>query len=196
MRARPIRFLIRFANLGHEPSDCEKITREFRDALQNQDCQVGNFRVSKIAVEFDLFIEQFEDLDRILSIIDLRVEQILTVKKLNGENCKEFEENFTSSLQLYEAERFCEVHEVLESIWMKVHGKEKELLHGLILGAIALVHLQKDRKDRYFSILQRAFPLLEGAKNYRGLDVKKMRKEVEKIVVKKEILRPTLSLSQ
>ena len=45
--------------------------------------------------------------------------------------------------RLFRKEKFFEAHEVLESLWRKTQGKDREFYHGLIQLAASLVHFQR-----------------------------------------------------
>lgn len=46
-------------------------------------------------------------------------------------------------IRLFNERNFFEAHEVLESLWQKETGRERDFFHGLIQIAALFVHLQK-----------------------------------------------------
>ena len=83
------------------------------------------------------------------------------------------DEAVKEAISLFDAERFWEAHEVLESLWRIAQGDEKRLLQGLILVCAALVHVQKDEPVVALGVARRALPqLMWGhSPDYYGIDV-------------------------
>ena len=52
-------------------------------------------------------------------------------------------ENYLKGIELFNAGSFYECHEVLEEIWLRAEGTEREFLHALIQAAAALHHDQR-----------------------------------------------------
>ena len=50
---------------------------------------------------------------------------------------------YLRGIELFNAGKFFESHEVWEEIWLKAEGPERELLHALIQSAAALHHFQR-----------------------------------------------------
>ena len=83
---------------------------------------------------------------------------------------------------MFNQERFWEAHEALEEIWHPATGGERDVIQGLILTAAALVHYQKNEKAVCVSILGRAMEKLGTLDNFKGLDTKKLRAEIQQIL--------------
>jgi len=80
--------------------------------------------------------------------------------------------DFVCGIELFNAGRYFESHEVLEKVWLQAEGEEKTVLQGLIQAAAALLHLERGnlvgarslmRKSRerlapiYWTIVSRVF---------------------------------------
>src|SRR5690242_1361428 len=69
--------------------------------------------------------------------------------------------NYLRGVDLFNAGQFFECHEVLEEIWLKAEGPERELLHALIQSAVALHHFQRGNLKGAQSVSRRARGKLE-----------------------------------
>ena len=95
--------------------------------------------------------------------------------------------------RLFNARLYWHVHEVLEELWKRREGREKDLLQGLILVAAALVHAQKKEMQAVWSMLARALPKLEHPPDlYYGWDVRKFRSQLTRILARKKLRFPTV----
>lgn len=122
--------------------------------------------------DFDVFIAALEPLGRVEFYKDLQEPAVFLPKA----------EAVREAVSLFNAERFWEAHEVLESLWRVAGGDEKKLLQGLILVCAAFVHLQKDECDVAVGVARRALPLLSSIDEYHGIDVESLRGKVDEIV--------------
>lgn len=68
---------------------------------------------------------------------------------------------FLRGVELFNTGQFFECHEVLEEIWLKADGEERELLHALIQSAVALHHFQHGNLKGALSVSLRARGKLE-----------------------------------
>ena len=82
---------------------------------------------------------------------------------------------------LFNAERYWECHEALESLWRQKRGEEKRVLQGIILVCAAYVHHQKGEEDVALSVLGRGAKLLESPlQKYGVFDLAFIRMEVRR----------------
>jgi hypothetical protein len=87
------------------------------------------------------------------------------------------------AIALFNAERFWEAHEVLESLWRVEEGDEKKLLQGLILVCAAFVHVQKGERDVALGVARRGLPLLgRSGSSYYSVDVSDVRRRMTRMV--------------
>jgi hypothetical protein len=61
------------------------------------------------------------------------------------------------AVALYNAGRFWEAHEVLETVWRATTGRERECWQGLILAAAAMLH--RERGNRHGLLTQGALAI-------------------------------------
>ncbi|MCS6785119.1 MAG: DUF309 domain-containing protein [Candidatus Caldarchaeum sp.] len=153
------RFILIVNNKGYSPADGRKIIEN----LRGLGYRVVDVRIAKNHIEIDLlsefpsFVEGFE---------------LLETVEIGEKTMVNHEDDFRKAIDLFNRERFWEAHETLEPIWRSSKGVEKQVLHGLILTAAAFVHLQKNDRHGFQSILKRALKdLSAGMKVYRGIDL-------------------------
>ena len=97
------------------------------------------------------------------------------------------EEVLREGLELFNEERFWESHEVLEQIWQRSKGTERDALQGLILTAAAFVHYQKDESSICISVLARAMVKLNQPVSVDSIDFESIRVNVNSILSSKQI---------
>ncbi len=74
--------------------------------------------------------------------------------------------------KLFNAEKFFEAHEVLETLWRQTHGPERDFYQGLIQIAAAFVHIQKGTPDGARKLLDKASKKLQKyGPVFHGLDL-------------------------
>ncbi|MGD0637960.1 MAG: DUF309 domain-containing protein [Nitrososphaerales archaeon] len=93
------------------------------------------------------------------------------------------EQAVAEAVSLFNAERFWEAHEVLESLWRVAEGQEKKLLQGLILVCAAFVHLQKGEQSVALGVARRGLPLLDwSGSSYYAVGVRDARRRMARMV--------------
>jgi uncharacterized protein len=113
------------------------------------------------ALEIDIFASSRQDFEVVIAAIAPLVQKVEYAKDL--QEAPPFlpkERAIDEAVALFNAERFWEAHEVLESLWRVAEGTEKKLLQGLILVCAAFVHHQKDESKVALGVARRALPLL------------------------------------
>ena len=66
-----------------------------------------------------------------------------------------------AGIRLFNKRKFFEAHEALEAVWLKAHGEEKVLLHGLIQVAAAFHHHARGNRAGFQSLLEKGSKKLE-----------------------------------
>ncbi len=152
-----------------------------------------NLRVSRRAVEFDLFCPPEAELHPFLNALE-PTGAILTYKRLDvAPSTLGPADVMAEARQLFNEERYWEAHEVLEGIWRPAKGSEKQLLQGIILTAAALVHAQKNELAVVGPMLEDAAQRLQNQPvTYYGLDVRRFLREVKKMSLTKSVHFPTI----
>ncbi|MEM3832983.1 MAG: DUF309 domain-containing protein [Thermoprotei archaeon] len=158
------RLLILTKNDNFSPSDREMLINNLRQKF-SKFFRINDLRIASKHIEIDITCDnimkakKIEEFSPILSIRDL---------SLYDENINVFQK----AKELFNSERFWEFHELLEGIWRKKSGDEKRLLHGLILIAASLVHMQRNNIHISIRIMRRALNELKPFDDfYNGIDI-------------------------
>ncbi|MDW8083998.1 MAG: DUF309 domain-containing protein [Candidatus Caldarchaeum sp.] len=161
------RFIVLAENTGYVPADGRKIIEK----LRTQGHKVVDVRVATKHLEIDI---QNDSPPTLHGFIVHEVVEVGEKTVLNPE------EEFRRAVYLFNRERFWEAHETLEPLWRTSKGAEKQILHALILTAAAYVHLQKNDRKGFHSIIKRALKnLLTDHKVYRGIDLDDLRYKIK-----------------
>jgi uncharacterized protein len=177
-----MRFLVRLI-----PRDADRAA--FLSAIRSIAGNLGEKAVnakwtSYGALEIDIFAPSRQDFDVIMAAIAPLVEKVEFAKDL--QEVPPFlpkDQAIDEAVALFNAERFWEAHEVLESLWRVAEGSEKKVLQGLILVCAAFVHHQKGEDMVALGVARRALPLLVWTDPiYYVIDVARVREMVTRMV--------------
>ncbi|MCG8324292.1 MAG: DUF309 domain-containing protein, partial [Thiotrichales bacterium] len=135
-------------------------------------------RVAKKFVELDVSVEQekMESLVKKLTPIGIldNARHVIEedIAKDNG---------IKDGIFYFNNERFWECHEAFEGVWNQCYGREKELVQGIILVAVAFAHEQENEESIGVNMLTRALEKLgTSPSEYHSIDVDRIRtKSVE-----------------
>jgi uncharacterized protein len=181
-----IRFLVRLANTKHLTTEnIDTIAQTSNSLLKSHHASIGNIRVSKHAIEMDLFPTNVRDAAPLAHQLEQEFGETLTLRQLDLPTAPptSSREVMTLAQDLFNDERFWETHEEVEALWKTKKGEEKEMLQGFILVAVAFVHLQKNEVKICLSVLKRALKKLEvPIQQYEGLDINLIREKVQAIL--------------
>ena len=172
--------MIHLKNSGYVPKDATKLLLQARSISSEMDITIRDVRVSSRYLEFDVSIKKVE-LDHLIQ----KLEPIgpLDHAKHVVDEVIEKEEAIEKGRDYFNYERFWECHEVLEGVWKKSDGAEKDLLNGMILVAAALVHYQKDENETCLSIFRRALEKIGNARGkYHKIDVDALRNKISNMI--------------
>jgi hypothetical protein len=185
-----IRFLVRLANKEQlTPKNIDVITERANRLVRSYHTDVGNIRVSKQAIEMDLFPPNVRDAAALAHGLEAEFGEVLTLRQLDLPTPPptSSQEVIALARSLFNDERFWETHEEVEALWKTKNGEVKQVLQGFILIAVAFVHLQRNQPDICISILRRAQKKLEvPVKTYEGLDLDLLRDRVRSILTNGE----------
>lgn len=175
------RYLVRLSNKSHKiTSQMESVKTLITRTIIQDDVKVGNFRISSQAIEFDVFTS--EDIDMLRKKLE-GSQDILSMRRIMERPAEDLGVAIEQTKSLFMEERFWECHEVLENVWLKSSGEEKQNLQTLILICAALVHFQRNQLEICLSMLQRYRERLElGGRNQFGIDFKSLGDEVDRIL--------------
>jgi predicted metal-dependent hydrolase len=176
-----MRFLVRLSNeRKYVPTDRHRLTSLAYEAVRLLGGDIGNLRISSFAVELDLLIDSKGNLDRAIRALENKIGSLVTIREIDLETAPmESAEAVKLGLALFNEERYWESHEALEAAWRRSSGSEKEILQGIILLAVALVHLQKSEQDITLSVMKRAYEKLEKYHNeHFGINLSALKEKV------------------
>ncbi|MGA7977448.1 MAG: DUF309 domain-containing protein [Nitrososphaeraceae archaeon] len=175
------RYMAYMKNEGFGPKDARLLLSNARQIVEKYDILIRDVRVSNRFIEFDISLGNIEDLEKIRSIFSF-IGQYIDRYKVVEKDLK-IEESLILAKKLFNEEKYWITHEVLEGVWKKAYGDEKDLLNGLILVAAAFVHYQKNEKDIALSIMRRALKKLTTVnEKYFGIDVVSIKSQVSEMV--------------
>lgn len=196
------RYLVRLENSkSYSPKDTVALLIKMRKASDEFGSVVKNLRVTRKALEFDLYVQDSLRKDETTARLEAEFGQKLGERDLQEERSEkgktppppssdEKESVVRESVELFNEERFWECHETLEQIWRRApKGPEKDVQQGIILAASAFVHHQRDEDDVCLSMIPRALAKLDAstAGTYYSVDVGRLKSELKNIEVTKKI---------
>lgn len=176
--SKALRFLLRLIPSNGDADDTD---RDLRRVAKNLGGSASNTKTTSYgAVELDVFLPSRRDFDLYLAAVEPfgKIEFYRDLQE--APPFLSPPEAVAEAVTLFNAERFWEAHEVLESVWRVAEGEEKRLLQGLILVCAAFVHVQKKEQAVANGVARRALPLLpqkEGV--YHGVDLGTLRRKLE-----------------
>lgn len=177
------RYLLYLNNRKFQPSDAPGILDAARTCIpKSGSIVIRDVRVARRFIEFDLSVSG----ERILSEVAVKalstVGDLDSYEMLRDENFSK-EEGMARAIDLFNTERFWRCHEVLEGIWKRSEGEEKELLNGVILVAAAFVHFQKGEDEICVGILRRAYDKIRSCSGkYHGINLDLLLANLKKII--------------
>ena len=155
-----------------------------------------NFRISGIAIEFDIFAKDVQSKDQAVKVLVLHFGPLLNERNLGEQSTvRSKRETVQLAIELFDQERYWECHEVLEEIWRKENDTiEKSVQQGVILVASALVHAQKNENDVCLGIFARAMKKLNEwqKQDYLGLDISLLKRYLEDTLERGQISFPRM----
>ncbi|MDH3610527.1 MAG: DUF309 domain-containing protein [Nitrosopumilus sp.] len=170
------RFMLHLKNEKYVPSDSRELVHKARDLCSNMKASVRVARVASNFIEFDIEVEKEE--------LDLLIEKLNPIGNLASarhivEEKIEKETGIKDGIFYFNHERFWESHESFEGVWKDCHGREKELVQGIILLAVAFAHSQKNDYLIGLGMLGRALEKLGNSPAmYYNIDVDMIRSKI------------------
>jgi len=193
-----LRYLIRLGNHTKlKPQQIKQISYEFVRVVEGFGVSVKNFRISGIAIEFDIFANNVRSKDQAVKLLVLRFGPLLNERNLGEQSTMlSKRETVQLAIELFDQERYWECHEVLEEIWRNENDPiEKSVLQGVILVASALVHAQKSENDVCLGIFARAMKKLNEwqKQDYHGLDISLLKRYLKDTLESGQISFPRMA---
>jgi len=169
------RYMLHFTNNGYTPKDSRKLIHNARDLTSDIDGSVRVVRIAGKFVEFDVGVEK-EDLDKLIEKLS-PIGSIDNIRHVIEEEIGK-EQGITDGISYFNNERFWECHEAFEGTWKQCFGREKEILQGIILFAVAFAHAQEDDLSIGLGMLRRVLEKLGTSPSmYHSIDIDRLRKK-------------------
>lgn len=169
------RYMIHLKNLSYVPKDSMDVVCQARHLASGMNVSVRVCRIATAFVELDVSVDPGE--------LDDLIERLLPIGKVDNIRHVQEEEigkeqGIADGIFYFNSERFWESHEAFEGVWKKCFGREKELVQGIILMAVAFAHGQKNEARIGINMLGRALAKLGHSPSvYHTIDVDRMRKK-------------------
>ncbi len=165
--------MLHFKNKGYGPEHSREIINKARDLASDLNASVRVARIASNFVELDVGVEK-EDLDTLVETLS-PIGSIDNIRHVIEEKIDK-EQGIKDGIFYFNNERFWECHEALEGAWKQCFGREKELLQGIILFAVAFAHAQEDELSIGIGMLHRVLEKLgTSPSEYHSIDVDRIR---------------------
>ncbi len=171
--------MLHLKNKGYFPKNSQELVHKARDLCSDMEASIRVARVANNFVELDVSVDQDK--------IKFLVEKLSPIGSL--ENARHvFEEEIAKEKGIkdgifyFNNERFWESHEAFEGVWKKCVGREKELVQGIILLAVAFAHAQKNENRIGIGMLKRTLEKLgDSPSMYTTIDVDRIREKIKEM---------------
>ena len=165
--------MLHFKNTKYGPEHSREIINKARDLTSDLDASVRVARIARKFVELDVGIEK-EDLDILIEKLS-PIGPIDNIRHVFEEEIEK-EQGITDGIFYFNNERFWESHESFEGVWKQCFGREKEILQGIILFAVAFAHAQEDELSIGIGMLHRVLDKLGTSPSmYHSIDIDRIR---------------------
>ena len=168
------RYMIHLKNTKYTPRDSRKVVYLARDLVSDMNASVRVARIATNFVELDVSVDQ-EELDTMIK----KLAPIGTADNIRHVFEEEIEKNqgIADGIFYFNSERFWESHEAFEGVWKKCLGREKEIVQGIILLAVAFAHRQKNDDRIGIGMLRRVLEKLgTSPSTYHSIDIERIRR--------------------
>ena len=179
------RYMIHLKNNGYHPIHSSDLVHRARELCSDMHASIRVARVASKFLEFDVSINH-DDLDLLIGKLN-PIGELDNTRHVVEEKIEK-EEGLKDGVFYFNNERFWESHESLEGVWKKCYGKEKELVQGIILLAVAFAHRQKDESSIGLGMLGRALEKLgDSPAVYGNIDVNRIRNKIKEMQSTKDL---------
>ena len=179
--------MLHLKNDKFTPSNSRELVYKARDLCSDMKASIRVARVASNFVEFDVEVEK-ENLDLLIEKLS-PIGNLVNARHIAEE---EVEKNkwIKDGVFYFNNERFWECHEAFEGVWKECYGREKELVQGIILLAVAFAHAQKNDYLIGLGMLGRALEKLGTSPSmYHNIDVDRIRKKIVNMQESKTLTR-------
>jgi uncharacterized protein len=179
------RYMLHFKNNGFFPKDSRELIYRARDLASDVDASVRVVRIARNFVEFDVGVKK-EDLDTLVEKLS-PIGEIDNIRHVFEEEIEK-EKGISDGIYYFNNERYWECHEAFEGVWKQCFGKEKEILQGIILFAVAFAHAQEDDLRIGIGMLRRVLDKLgTSPSEYHSIDIDRLRKKAIEMQQEKKL---------
>jgi hypothetical protein len=179
------RYMLHLKNNGFFPKDSRELIYRARDLASDMDASVRVVRIARNFVEFDVGVEK-EDLDTLVEKLS-PIGEIDNIRHVFEEEIEK-EKGISDGIYYFNNERYWECHEAFEGVWKQCFGKEKEILQGIILFAVAFAHAQEDDLRVGIGMLRRVLDKLGSSPSeYHSIDIDRLRKKAIEMQQEKKL---------
>ena len=165
--------MVHLKNARYGPEHSREVVYKARDLASDMDASIRVARIARRFVELDVSVKESE--------LDMLVERLAPIGPVHDirhvfEEEIGKEKGIEDGIFYFNNERFWESHEAFEGVWKKCFGREKELVQGIILVAVAFAHGQRDELAIGVGMLGRALEKLgTSPSTYHSIDVDRIR---------------------
>ena len=165
--------MLHFKNECYVPENSREVVYKARDLASDMNASIRVARIARKFVELDVGIEK-EDLEVLVEKLS-PIGPIDNIRHVIEEEIEK-EQGIQDGIFYFNNERFWECHEAFEGVWKQCYGREKEILQGIILIAVAFAHAQEDELSIGVGMLGRALEKLGTSPSvYHSIDLDKLR---------------------
>ncbi len=165
--------MLHFKNKGYGPEHSHEIIYKARDLVSDMNVSVRVARIARKFVEFDVAVEK-ENLDTLVEKLS-PLGPIDNIRHVFEEEIDK-EQGIKDGIFYFNNERFWECHEAFEGVWKQCFGREKEIVQGIILFAVAFAHAQEDELSIGIGMLSRVLEKLGTSPSmYHSINIDRIR---------------------
>jgi len=177
--------MIHLKNNRYGSTHSPELVHRARDLCSDMEASVRVARVASKFVEFDVSVDP-NNLDMLIKKLN-SIGELDNIRHVFEEKIQK-EEGLKDGIFYFNNERFWESHESLEGVWKQCYGKEKELVQGIILLAVAFAHGQKDESRVGIGMLERSLEKLgDSPAVYGSIDVDRIRNKIKEMQKTKDL---------
>ena len=171
--------MLHLKNEHYGSENSREVVYKARDLAADMDVSIRVARIATKFVELDVSVEE-EELNTLVKKLS-PIGSVDNIRHVVEEEIDK-ERGITDGIFYFNNERFWESHEAFEGVWKKCFGREKELVQGIILIAVAFAHAQKDELNIGIGMLSRALEKLgTSPSTYHSIDVDRIRNKTIKM---------------
>jgi len=179
--------MLHLQNNGYSPVNSRELLHKARELCAELGVSIRIARVASKFVELDISVEQ-EKLDTVVAKLS-PIGKLDNARHVVEEEITK-EDSIKDGIFYFNNERFWEAHEAWEGAWKKCYGREKEVIQGIILVAVAFAHSQKNDDSIGIGMFGRALKKIgDFSELYHNIDVERIKKKITEMQKTKQIVR-------